>query len=73
MARSFPLKTAFDFLRDAAHSGASLYHELAVSAYQLVPYAQTHWRKRQARQDLRADLEAGYPLSAALRGESRLA
>ncbi len=59
------MKTAFDFFHAAARSGASLYRELAVSAYQLVPLAQAQWRAHRA--------ERRSSASYALTSESRLA
>lgn len=63
------MKTAFDFFHAATRSGVSLYRELAVSAYQLVPHAQRELRRRRAERPQ----HSGYPLDARLTSESRLA
>ncbi|MDP6977112.1 MAG: hypothetical protein QF570_00740 [Myxococcota bacterium] len=55
------MKTAFDFFHAATRCGISLYRELAVSAYQLVPYAQHQVRSRNAARQLEGE-RVGLPL-----------
>ncbi len=62
------MKTAYDFVHSATRCGMSLYRELAISAYQLVPYAQDHVRSRNAVRQLERERVA-----LSLTSRSRLA